>query len=189
MGRELILTEKHPILCIKNGIVGWEEVKNLEVGDVIGVAKDIDIEGEDIELNILDLIKNIEERNNFYAILDNGEEKPIDKVDKTDKVEYLYYKGNNQIKSRNIKANIKFNENFAELLGLLWAEGTGGNVEFSNLDERLVEHYKNLMMEVFDIKEDEFYFVDRGRLRIKNPKTAYLVLKALGYPESNKSKR
>ncbi|MEO2117053.1 MAG: LAGLIDADG family homing endonuclease, partial [Methanocaldococcus sp.] len=43
-------------------------------------------------------------------------------------------------------------------------------------------------MEVFDIREDEFYFVDKGRLRIRNPKTIYLVIKALGYPESRKSK-
>ncbi len=188
LGRELILTERHPILCIKDGFVGWREVKNLDVGDVIGVVKSLDIEGKDIELNIVDLIKNIGEGNKFYAILENGDEKPVSEVNDTDKIKYIYYKGNNNIKSRKIKPNIKLDENFAELLGLLWAEGSGGNLEFNNLDERLIQHYKKLMMEVFDIKENEFYFADRGRLRIRNPKTIYLVLKALGYPESKKSK-
>ncbi len=199
-GREMTLTPNHPIMCINNdGLVNWKDVKSLEVGNTIGTLKNISIDEKNVKdtntIYIPDIIKELDEYHQFYAILENGDEVLLSEISKCkcdnknlENIKYIFYKGTNNIKSRKIKPYIIADENFYELLGLLYAEGSGGIVEFNNYDEGLMNHCINLFKKVFELGDDDLYFASKGKLRVRKSKTIYLVLKALGYPEKEKSR-
>ncbi|AIU70403.1 twitching motility protein PilT [Thermococcus eurythermalis] len=182
-GREITLSPNHPVLTIKNGFVVWEDAGNLEVGSPIAVPRKIAVKSDLPEkLWVGELVGE-----GFFARLKDGSAVPIDKAIPEGTVG-VFYRGRNHRSSREIPPFIKLNEEFFEFLGMMWAEGSGSVFEFNNFDEELVEHFKGLVKSLFNVSEEEFYFVSPGRLRVRNSKTIEKLLRALGYPEREKAK-
>ncbi|MDK2783070.1 MAG: ATPase [Thermococcaceae archaeon] len=181
-GRKIILTPNHPVLTIKNGFVMWMDAGSLKKGDPIAVPRRLPIKGNLPEsIWIGELVKE-----GFFATTKDGNIVPLVKANPEDTVT-VFYKGRNHRKSRDVPAHLTLSEEFFEFLGLMWAEGSGSVFEFNNFDEKLIEHFKNLVSNIFGVKSEEFYFVAPGRLRLRNSKTIEKILRAFGYPERNKA--
>ncbi len=182
-GREIILTPNHPVLTIKNGFVIWEDAHDLKVGSPIAVPRKIRVNSTLPErLWIGELVEK-----GFFARLRDGRIVPLSEASPKEAVG-VFYRGKNHRDSREIPPFIELGDEFFELLGLMWAEGSGSSFEFNNFDENLVEHFKHLVMSVFGVDEGDFYFVAPGRLRVRRSKTIEKLLQALGYPKKKKAR-
>ena len=216
IGNSINCTEDHPLLTInKSGEIYWKEASNLNEGDYIASAKEINIKEE--PLDILKLISKKEE----LKIADKDLTKEILKKLRKKKIsssKYSRYYHNhmplnlfqelsiktgmgfqnitvtdNYGKSAKVKIPKKIDFKLAYIIGAMLGDGHlgdrkshGGEVVFSDLDRKSVrEKFSKTIKEVFGIDMKE----EKSKGLVAYNSALTTLLNQLGVPKGNKSKK
>ena len=168
-GNEIIVSENQPFLIYRNGELVWEPIKNIKKGDFVARLNKINLPEESYDIN-LDLLKEklpIIEKNDKYAI-----------------------KSINLSRSNFIKLPKKTSPELLELFGLIVSDGNISSKEdgigFYNKNNELIERFKFLMNEVFEI--NNFKEKNQGDCRgvVFYSKILVKYLEILGFTNDNK---
>jgi len=168
-GNEIIVSENQPFLIYKNGGLVWEPTKNIKKGDFVARLNKINLpeESYDIPFDLLKKNLPIIEKNDKYAV-----------------------KSINLSRSNFIKLCKKTSPELLELLGLIVSDGNISNKEdgigFYNKDNELIERFKFLMNEVFEI--NNFKEKNQGDCKgvVFYSKLLVKYLEILGFTNDNK---
>jgi len=135
-GNDILVSENQPFLVYRNGDLVWEPMKNIKKGDFIARLNKINLPEESYKVPIEKLKERFQlvEKDNKYTI-----------------------KSKNLSRSNFIKLPEKTSSELMELLGLLVSDGNiskkGDSIGFYNKDLDLINRFKFLVKEVFEITE------------------------------------
>ena len=162
-GNEIKTSNNQPFLVYDKGSLVWKRVSDLEEGDYVARLNDIKTEEKKYKIRP-SKIKNLVKIDDKYVV-----------------------KSRNLSRSNLIKLPEESSEGLMEFLGLIVSDGNISKkddaITFANNDKDLINRFKLLLENLFDITKTKKY--DDGRL-VTYSKTLVMFLKHLGFKYDNK---